>query len=130
MTREGQTTQGRRAGSTDSLRHGGCPPRRDPDRRERYLGPTQGRLRRDHPALRWDRVRLGVKGILDDDMDPVGILSGHHREPPISVPAGGVQTAHGIVGGLVLNRESRPQSQHGLEKAQGLAFIPGEILRL
>jgi len=41
-----------------------------------------------------------------------------------------MKTAHGIVEGLVLHRESRPQSQHGLERAQGIGVIPGELLWL
>ena len=57
-------------------------------------------------------------------------MSSHHRKPPIPVPAGGIKTEHGVVKGLVLDRESRPQSQHGLEEAQGIGVIPGELLRL
>jgi len=29
-----------------------------------------------------------------------------------------------------MHRESRPQIQHGLEEAQGVGIIPGELLRL
>ena len=130
MTREGQTTQGRKSRTTGSLRHGGRPPRRDPDRREWNLGATQRRLRRDRHARRRDRVRRGVKGILDDNAAPVGVLSGHHRETPILVPAGGIKTVHRIVEGFFLDRESRPQNKHGLEKAQGIGVIPGQLLRL
>jgi len=30
----------------------------------------------------------------------------------------------------VVKRQSRPQSQHGLEEVQSLVIIPGEIIRL
>jgi len=43
---------------------------------------------------------------------------------------GGIKTARGIVEGLVMDRESQPQSQNGLEEAEGLGIIPGKILRL
>jgi len=94
------------------------------------VSPTQGRLRRTLHARIRDRVRRGVRGILDDDTDPVFTLSGHHREPPVPVPVGGIKTARGIVEGLVMDRESQPQSQNGLEEAEGLGIIPGKILRL
>jgi len=130
LTREGQTTRGRRARTTGSLRNGGRPPRRDPDRREWNLGATQRHLRRDCHARRRDRVCRGVKGVLDDDANPVGVASGHHREPPIPVPTGSIKTAHGVVKDLVLDRESHPQSQHGLEEVQGIGVVTGELLRL
>jgi len=114
MTWEGQTTRERRAKTTGLLRHGGRPPRRDPDRREGNLGAAQRRLRRDRHARRRDRVRGGVKGVLDDDAHPVGVVSGHRNESPIPVPTRSIQTAQGVVKGLILDRESRPQSQHGL----------------
>jgi len=57
-------------------------------------------------------------------------MSGHHREPPIPVPTGGIKTAHGVLAGLVLDRESPPQNQHGLEEAQGIGVITGELHRL
>jgi len=130
MTREGQTTQWRRAGTTGSLRHGGRPHRWDTDRREPNMGPTQGRLRRDLHAIRRDRVRRGIEWILDDDADPVGIWSGRHRELRVAVPSGGVRTAHAVVEVLFMDRKSRSQSQHGLEEVQGLGIIPGELRRL
>ena len=126
MTREGQTTRKRRTRTTASLRHGGHPPRRDLDRREWHLGVTQRRLWRDRHARRRARGRRGDKGLLEDDAHPVGVVSGHHREPPIPVPTGSIKTAHGVVEGLVLDRESRPQSQHGLKEVRGIGVITGE----
>jgi len=43
---------------------------------------------------------------------------------------GGIKTAHGVVEGLVLDWESRPQSQHGLQEAQSIGIITGELLPL
>jgi len=126
MTLERQTTQGRRARTTGSLRRGGRPPRRDPERRKGNLGAAQRCLRQDRHARRRDRVRRGVKGVLDDYAHPLGVVSGHHREPPIPVPTGSIKTAHGVVEGLVLDRESRPQSQHGLKEVRGIGVITGE----
>jgi len=40
---------------------------------------------------------------------PVDILSGPHRGPPVPVPAGADNTAHGVVKGVVLDRGSLPQ---------------------
>jgi len=57
-------------------------------------------------------------------------VSGHHRAPPIPVPTGSIKTAHGVVEGLIPDRESRPQTQNGLEEAQGIGVITGELLRL
>ena len=130
MTRERQTTQARRARTTGSLRHGGRPPRRDPDRREGTLGATQRRLRRDRHSRRRGRVGRGVEGVVDDDAHPVGVVPGHHGEPPILVPTGSIRTAHGVMKGLLVDRDSRSQSQHGLEEAQGIGVITEEILRL
>jgi len=93
------------------------------------LGAAQRRLHRDRHARRRDRVRRGVKGVLDDDAHPIGVVSGHHREPTIPVPTGSIETAYGVVEGLILYRESRPQSQHGLEEVQGIRVITGELLR-
>jgi len=103
MTRERQTTQAQRARTTGSLRHGGSPPRRVPDRREWNSGATQTRLRRNRHARRRDRVRRGIEGVLHDNADHVSAVSGHHRELPIPVPVGGIKTAHGVVEGLVLD---------------------------
>ena len=130
MTRERQTTQGRRTRASGSLRHGGGPPRRDPDGRERNLGASQRRLHRDRHASRRDRVRRGVQGILDDDAHPFGVMSGDYHEPPIPVPTRRIQAANGVVKGLILYRESRPQSQHGLEEGQGIGVITGELLQI
>jgi len=57
-------------------------------------------------------------------------VSGHHREPPILVPTRSIKTAHGVVKGLIQDRESRPQIQLGLEEVQGISAITGELLRL
>jgi len=54
----------------------------------------------------------------------------HHRQPAIPVPTGGIETAHGVVKGFVLSRESRPRSQYSLEEAQGVGVITGELLQL
>jgi len=57
-------------------------------------------------------------------MDPVGILSGHHREPPIPVAAGGVKTAHGIVKGLVLDLRAARRASMACKKPKASASSP------
>jgi len=68
--------------------------------------------------------------INDNNAEPIGVFSGHHRYPPVPVTSGGAEAEQGLMKSPFMIRESRPKIQHGLEKVQDSGILPGEIVWL